>query len=102
MNVFDFALVVGVTGISVIGGLMYAMSRRKVCPSCGKRGLAIDVRHHAGGIELFSGGRLYRCTACETELVRHHDRGPFVPRALWDTGARDIVPAARVVRRDLD
>jgi hypothetical protein len=97
VNVFDFALVCGAVGITVVGGLMVAMSRKHACPACRARTLAVDTRPNAGGIDLATGGRLYRCLQCGVELVRHHDKGPFIPRAAWDAGSRTVPPVARAL-----
>lgn len=85
-------------GFSVIAGAMFGWLRRPRCPACRGK-LERDRTANAGGIELTTGGRMYRCTACNAEYRRHHDEGPFIPRAAWDAGAREELPKAHALPR---
>ena len=86
-------------GIAIVVALVWVIRRRARCPNCGKAKLDRDRSANAGGIELATGGRMYRCTGCAAEYRRHHDRGPFIPRAAWEIGVRDELPQAHVVPR---
>jgi predicted RNA-binding Zn-ribbon protein involved in translation (DUF1610 family) len=87
----------GVITAGTISGLVAASLRKHVCPDCGKRALRCVATR---SVWLSSGGghieRMYRCTACGAQLMRR-GKGPLVPKASWDGGARGELPEARIV-----
>jgi hypothetical protein len=85
--------------IVVIAVLIWLVRRRPRCPSCNAATLVRDRSVNAGGIELSTGGRMYRCVACNAEFRRHHDEGPLIPRSAWDAGSRDGFPKAQALPR---
>jgi hypothetical protein len=92
-------IIVSAVCAGVIAVVVVRWVLRPRCPSCAKATLERDRTSNAGGIELATGGRMYRCTACAAEFRRHHDEGPFIPRAAWDAGARDELPKAHALRK---
>jgi hypothetical protein len=71
---------------------------RPRCPVCRGKTVELDTRDHVGGIEVATGGKMMQCLQCGADL-RCAEGGPLIPKAAWDSGAREALPPARVLRR---
>ncbi len=94
---------VGMTIAIAVGaaGAMLVIARvlRTRCPACRKPGVELDLRTNPGGVDGSSPlVRQFRCPRCSAEF-RRDDRGPLIPRAAWEAGAREEIPRARVHHR---
>jgi hypothetical protein len=87
----------GVYG-AFLGAASFSL-RRRPCPGC-----ATKLLRHVATRRLFEPDgaawveSLYRCSACQGEFLRR-DKGPLVPRHLWNAGMRDGIPTARLLDR---
>lgn len=88
---------IGLVGAGLVFILVYFLRTR--CPACRKPTLELDLRTNPGGVDVHTGGRKFRCTACRAEYRRADEGGPFITREAWEAGARDAIPKAQARRR---
>ena len=94
-------IVGGVVCLTVGGAVgAFAFSQRKhACPQCGERALRlVATRSSVSTDEGMAVERMYRCGACNAELMRR-GKGALIPKAAWDRGERAELPPARLLDR---
>jgi len=103
MVMFGLWLVTVVLGSAACLGVVAVLNRARPCPTCEARALeCIDgtMPHvHFGRSEKCCEPfttRHYRCSACAAEFFRQ-DSGALVGKQAWEAGARDTIPAARLL-----
>ncbi len=81
-------------GVAIAGIIILVRLARTPCPRCRTGTLEIDEREHPGGsLPDVPDARRFRCVECREEYCRQA-KGPLIPRAAWEAGARDELPRA--------
>ena len=91
--------VILLVALAAIGGIVLLVHLlRTRCPACRKPTLELDLRGSASGtLEGQPLVQMLRCQTCGAEY-RRDDKGPMIPKAAWDAGARDELPRATLKR----
>lgn len=87
------AVLIIVLGIGVLS-ILFALERKK-CPVCQRR--AVAMRFTDGVSDGANNIVSYRCKHCRAEF-RTLNGGPLIPRDAFDSGTRDPLPQAKVIR----
>jgi transposase-like protein len=93
------SLIVVAVGVACAGFTAYAIGAigRYPCPACGTKLLKRVDRRRAGGATMTWIESRYACESCFGEFMRRN-KGPLVPRHLWEQGMRDGPPPAKLLR----
>ncbi len=95
--VFELLTLFALVGAGAIMLVVMVIARVR-CPRCRQPTVELDVREDFAGVDRESGAIKFHCISCGAEF-RRQDKGPMIDRDAWDAGARDPIPAARVVPR---
>jgi hypothetical protein len=90
-------LAVGAGCIAIAGYGVGVLGRSK-CPACGTKLLVrVGSFDRDATVRAEGGVRLFACESCMGQFVRR-DKGPYVPRHLWEQGNEGL-PAAKLLDR---
>jgi transposase-like protein len=93
------SIVVVLVGIASAAIAAYSVGAigRYPCPACGTKLLRRVERQRVVGAGMSWTESRYACESCFGEFMRRN-KGPLVPRHLWEQGMRDGPPPAKLLR----